>query len=254
MGGAIYLTIMIRHNNCMQTNRVVIAEGVKIVRGHVDALNGVTFAFTAGRITGLIGPSGSGKTTLMRSIIGVQEMTSGSLTVLGLPAGSKDLRSKIGYEPQSPAVYGDLTVQQNLAYFGAIFGMNDRDITQVLADVDLTTQAGQMVNSLSGGQLARVSLAVALLGRPELLILDEPTVGLDPVLREKLWTLFRSLAEQGKTLLISSHVMDEAERCQDILLLRNGRVLSHGSKEDLLNHTKTQSVEAAFLKLAGGKV
>lgn len=230
----------------------IFAKGASVVRGSVHALNGVSFDAAPGRVTGLIGPSGSGKTTLMRAIIGVQQLTSGSLTVLGLSAGSKELRSKIGYQPQSPAVYGDLTVRQNLQYFGTIFGVGDHDIQQVLRDVDLTPQADQIVSSLSGGQLARVSLAVALLATPELLILDEPTVGLDPVLREKLWTLFRKLATSGRTLLISSHVMDEAERCQDILLLRDGKVLSHGTKGELLAKSKTTTVEAAFLKLAGG--
>lgn len=236
----------------MQNGEVIVADGVKVMRGRVDALKGATFAITPGRVIGLIGPSGSGKTTLMRAIIGVQRLTGGKLTVLGLPAGSKILRDKLGYQPQTPAVYGDLTVRQNLAYFGKIFGVGGPDITQVLADVELKPQEHQLVRSLSGGQLARVSLAIALLGKPELLILDEPTVGLDPVLREKLWTLFRKLADGGRTLLVSSHVMDEAERCQDILLLRDGKVLSHGPKEELLKKNQAKTVEAAFLKLAGG--
>lgn len=236
----------------MERSGAIVAERVKIARGNIAALNVVSFVITPGKITGLIGPSGSGKTTLMRAIIGVQRLTSGILRVLDKPAGSKQLRQKIGYQPQAPAVYGDLTVRQNLDYFGKIFGVAGNDIRQVLQDVDLTPQAHQLVNSLSGGQLARVSLAVALLGKPELLILDEPTVGLDPVLRERLWTLFHDLAAKGQTLLISSHVMDEAERCEDILLLRDGKVLSNGTKGELLKKSKTKTVEAAFLNLAGG--
>jgi ABC-2 type transport system ATP-binding protein len=156
--------------------------------------------------------------------------------------------------PQTPAVYIDLTTRQNLHYFGTILGADDTDIDEVLKQVDLQPQADQMAGSLSGGQLARVSLAIALLAKADILVLDEPTVGLDPVLRERLWDLFRQLAKSGKCLLVSSHVMDEAEKCADILLLRDGKVLSHGSKEDLLRHTKKATVEAAFLSLArGGK-
>lgn len=242
---------IIRH---MKGDGTIIVADLKVVRDGVDALNGVSFAVTPGKITGLIGPSGSGKTTLMRSIIGVQIPTSGTLTVIGLPAGSKQLRTKVGYQPQTPAVYLDLTVHQNLRYFAAIFGVSDPAIAKVLEQVDLTPQVDQVVGSLSGGQLARVSLAVALLGNAEVLVLDEPTVGLDPVLREKLWAIFRQLADAGRTLLISSHVMDEAERCQDILLLRAGKVLSHGPKDELLRKSQTKTVEQAFLRLAGGRV
>lgn len=232
---------------------VIAADKVKVMLGEVSALNGVTFAIAPGKITGLIGPSGSGKTTLMRSVIGVQRIGSGSLRVLGSAAGGKDLRPRLGYVPQSPAVYGDLTTRQNLEYFGKIFGVGKKEVAKAMAQVDLVPQADQLVNNLSGGQLRRVSLGIALLGNAELLVLDEPTVGLDPVLREKLWELFRDLAKSGRTLLVSSHVMDEAERCQDILLLRDGKVLSHGPKDDLLHRTKSSTVEAAFLKLAGGK-
>lgn len=229
------------------------AKKLTVSKGRTRALDNVSLQVTRGSITGLIGPSGSGKTTLMRAVIGVQIITSGELHVLGEPAGSAGLRERIGYEPQTPAVYGDLTVLQNLHYFAALFGVDKARVQEVVAQVELRPQADQLANSLSGGQLARVSLAVALLGNAELLILDEPTVGLDPVLREKLWALFRDLAGQGKTLLISSHVMDEAEHCQDILLLRDGKVLSQGPKADLLKTSGTKTVGAAFLKLAGGK-
>jgi ABC-2 type transport system ATP-binding protein len=231
----------------------VTAKNLSVVRvGGVKALTNVSFIITPGKITGLIGPSGSGKTTLMRAIVGAQELTSGSLDVLGMPAGSKALRSKIGYVTQNPAVYDDLTGRQNLAYFASILGVPKSETDRVLKEVDLEKQAKQLVGSMSGGQRARVSLAIALLDDPALLVLDEPTVGLDPVLRERLWLLFDDVAKQGRTLLISSHVMDEAERCPELLLLRDAKVLSHSTRQALLDRTSTKSVQDAFLKLAGG--
>jgi len=241
------------NTNHMQDTAAIAADKLKIVKGHTDALQSVTFKLAPGTLTGLIGPSGSGKTTLMRAIVGAQRITSGTLQVLGLPAGSKPLRTKLGYVTQSPAVYDDLTTRQNLHYFAAILGLGNAEVERAIAAVDLGPQAGQLVGSMSGGQRARVSLAVALLGEPPLLILDEPTVGLDPVLRQSLWQLFGRLAAEGRTLLISSHVMDEAEQCQQLLLLRGGKVLSHSSKQALLHTTGTKTVEAAFLKLAGGR-
>jgi ABC-2 type transport system ATP-binding protein len=237
----------------MQESPVIVAKNLSVVRGGVAALNKINFSITPGKITGLIGPSGSGKTTLMRAIIGAQILAGGSLEVMSLPAGSKRLRSQIGYVTQNPAVYDDLTVKQNLTYFAAILGLDKREVERSISAVDLKHQANQIAGSLSGGQKARASLAVALLGEPQLLVLDEPTVGLDPILRENLWSLFANLAEQGRTLLISSHVMDEAEQCQDLLLLRNGKVLNHSTKQELLKSTKTANVHDAFLKLAGGE-
>lgn len=234
-------------------SNAVVAEHLTLILGTVRAIDDVTFGIAPGRITGLIGPSGSGKTTLMRAIIGAQRVTHGTLQVLDMPAGSKELRRQIGYVTQTPAVYGDLTVLQNLRYFAAIIGCPKSDIKRVLKQVDLIPQTNQMTALLSGGQLARVSLAVALLGDARLLILDEPTVGLDPVLRKHLWALFGELAAEGRTLLVSSHVMDEAEQCPEILLLRDGKVLSHGTKRALLRDTETRSVEAAFLQLVEGK-
>ena len=231
----------------------IAAKDLTVVRGTTRALGGVTFAMEPGKITGLIGPSGSGKTTLIRAVVGAQKITSGSLEVLGLPAGSKKLRTRIGYVTQSPAVYDDLTAQQNLYYFAAILGLKKSSAAQALKAVDLQRHAGQLVSSMSGGERARVSLAVALLGEPSLLVLDEPTVGLDPVLRVHLWQLFNHLAKQGRSLLISSHVMDEAEECQDLLLLRNGGLLSYSSRPELLHKTGTNTVHDAFLKLAGGE-
>jgi ABC-2 type transport system ATP-binding protein len=231
----------------------VVASNLTVIKGNARALDGVSFVIAPGKITGLIGPSGSGKTTLMRAIIGAQIPSAGDLQVLGLPAGDKKLRSRIGYVTQTPAVYTDLTVGENLRYFAKVVGAAEKDIKAVLGQVDLVPQGRQVAATLSGGQLARLSLAVALVGRASLLVLDEPTVGLDPVLRRDLWALFSELALEGRTLLISSHVMDEAEQCPELLLLRDGKLLSHGSKRDLLRKTGTKSVEAAFLRLVEGK-
>lgn len=229
------------------------AEKLTIVRNAKTILDDLSFSITPGKLTGLIGPSGSGKTTLIRTIVGAQKITSGTLSVAGLPAGSKGLRKQIGYVTQSPAVYGDLTTRQNLMYFAAILGKGKREVQRVITQVDLQGQTDQVVNSLSGGQHARVSLAVALLGDAQVLVLDEPTVGLDPLLREHLWALFRNLAAEGRTMLISSHVMDEAEKCDDLLLLRDGKILSFSSKAALLQKTSAKTVEAAFLKLVEGE-
>lgn len=215
-------------------------------------LDRLDFGIKKGSLTGLIGPSGSGKTTLMRAIVGVQEY-SGTLRVLGNDAGGKRLRSKLGYVTQTPAIYSDISVTQNLEYFATIVGADKSKIHEIIQTVELEGQARQLISSLSGGQKARVSLAVALLGDPDILVLDEPTVGLDPVLREKLWQLFRGLAQSGKTLLISSHVMDEADRCDELLLLRDGRVLWNDNRKKLLQSTKTTNVNDAFLKRIGAK-
>jgi ABC-2 type transport system ATP-binding protein len=220
-------------------------------RGRTDVLRSVTATVPAGSVVGLLGPSGSGKTTLMRAVVGVQRITGGTLTVLGHPAGDPRLRSRIGYVSQSLSVYDDLTIRQNLTYFGRIVGAPPTDVDRVLDEVDLEPQQHSLVRDLSGGQQSRVSLAAALLGRPELLVLDEPTVGLDPVLRRDLWTLFRTLAAQGTTLLVSSHVMDEAQRCDRILLLRDGALLADVTPTELLERTGTTDADDAFLALIG---
>jgi ABC-2 type transport system ATP-binding protein len=213
-------------------------------------LEDLSLEVAAGSVTGLLGPSGSGKSTLIRSIVGVQIVEAGEVVVLGTPAGAASLRSRVGYVTQAPSVYGDLTVRENLGYFGRILRVGPDRIEEVLDEVDLRPQAGQRVDRLSGGQRARVSLATALLNRPELLVLDEPTVGLDPVLRRDLWALFHSLAGAGSTLLVSSHVMDEAERCHSLLLLRDGRLLAATTPTELRARTGEQDLEDAFLALA----
>ena len=225
------------------------AESLFVNVDRLPILNDLTFTIRPGSITGLIGPSGSGKTTLMRAIVGVQAITGGVLQVLGKPAGSKSLRYTIGYVTQNAAIYNDLTVIQNLRYFGVLARASRAQIEGIIATVHLEKQRKQLVGSLSGGERARVSLAVALLGDPELLVLDEPTVGLDPVLRQELWQFFADLATQGKTLLVSSHVMDEADRCDSLLLLRGGKLLWNDSREQLLRQTQARSVQEAFMRV-----
>jgi ABC-2 type transport system ATP-binding protein len=229
----------------------VTVKGLRVIRGDRVVLPGLDVTVAAGTVTGLLGPSGSGKSTLMRSIVGVQQIAGGSVDVLGLPAGSPELRHRVSYVTQAPSVYSDLTVRENLRYFVNILGAPTSDIERVIDEVDLGTHADVLVGKLSGGQFSRVSLATALLGKPEVLVLDEPTVGLDPVLRRDLWKLFHSLADRGATLLVSSHVMDEAERCDRILLLRDGAVLADDTPDGLLQRTGAADTEGAFLSLAG---
>jgi ABC-2 type transport system ATP-binding protein len=229
---------------------VVVSE-LHARRGSHRVLQGLSLTIPAGRVVGLIGPSGSGKTTLMRAIVGVQEVQSGTVTVLGRPAGSAELRRRVGYVTQDASVYDDLTVRQNLEYFRAVLGTGRADVDRVIGATDLGSASRQLVGSLSGGQRSRVSLAVALLGSPELLVLDEPTVGLDPVLRRDLWALFHGLAAGGTSLLVSSHVMDEAARCDRLLLMRDGDVLADDTPAGLLAATGAADIDAAFLGLIG---
>jgi ABC-2 type transport system ATP-binding protein len=230
--------------------RAVEVRGLVVERGGRQVLRGIDFSLTPNLITGLLGPSGSGKTTLMRALVGVQSQVTGTVTVLGQPAGQAPLRRRVGYVTQAPAVYGDLSVTENLRYFAAVAGAPYRRVGEVLAEVALEPHADQLVQRLSGGEQARVSLATALLTTPELLVLDEPTVGLDPVLRRDLWALFRRLADGGTTVLVSSHVMDEAVRCDRLLLLRDGRLVADESPSRLLRRTGAPNVEQAFLALA----
>ena len=212
-------------------------------------LDDVNVSVSAGQVVGIIGPSGCGKSTMMRAIVGVQANVSGTIEVLGDPAGAASRRGDVGYLTQDPSVYDELSIRENLMYFGGLLGVGSERIDTVLADVRLDDFQQQRVDNLSGGQRARVSLAIALLNEPPLLVLDEPTVGLDPVLRHELWAQFAEIAAVGSTLLVSSHVMDEATRCDRLILLRNGQVLAEGSPSDLLDRTATDSVEQAFLSL-----
>ncbi len=220
-----------------------------VKRGSREVLAGLTLSVPRGAVVGLLGPSGCGKSTLMRSIVGVQKIVSGHVTVLGSPAGSPGLRHRVGYVTQANSVYDDLTVRQNLNYFRAVLGAPRADVDRVLEETELTNHSSQLVGALSGGEQSRVSLAAAMLGSPELLVLDEPTVGLDPVLRVQLWSLFRRLRERGTTLLVSSHVMDEATRCDRLLLMRAGEILADETPAGLLELTGTSTAEEAFLAL-----
>ena len=223
---------------------------LSVVRGRKTVLSGVSAVVSRGSVLGLLGPSGSGKTTLLRTVVGVQRFQQGAVDVLSTPVGSPQLRHEVGYVTQSPSVYSDLTVEQNVAYFASLLGMRRGDVARVLNEVGLTRQAGQLVSELSGGQRSRCSLACALIGRPSILILDEPTAGQDPLLREQLWGLFRSLADAGVTLIVSSHVMAEAARCDQLLLIRDGRVAASGTPDELRARTGADDMDQVFLTLA----
>jgi ABC-2 type transport system ATP-binding protein len=232
------------------SEQAIAVTGLRVRRGDKLVLPGISLEIRRGAVTGLLGPSGSGKSTLLRAIVGVQIVEGGEVTVLGGQAGSPDLRRRVGYVTQEPSVYGDLTVRENLAYFAKILDADARQIAEVITTVGLQQQADQVVDTLSGGQRSRVSLATALLGDPDLLVLDEPTVGLDPVLRRDLWDTFHALAGRGVTLLVSSHVMDEAKRCDELILLRDGRIVAAEAPASLLRRTQAADLEDAFLALS----
>ncbi|MEN8581365.1 ABC transporter ATP-binding protein [Burkholderia sp. RS01] len=228
------------------------AAGLHVRRGGTHVLRGLEFTIPPGRITGLLGPSGSGKTTLMRVLLGVQRISSGTVRVLGRPAGHARLRHEVGYVAQSPSVYTDLSVEANVRYFGAMHGRNRGDAAAAIAAVGLADLAGRKTGDLSGGELSRVSLACALVSEPALLILDEPTVGLDPVLRAELWDRFRTMADAGTTLLVSSHVMEEAGHCASLLLLREGLILAQLTPAELSRRGGSEDLERAFLNIIRG--
>jgi len=232
------------------TDVTVRIDNLHVRRGGKVVLPGISLGVRRGLVTGLLGPSGSGKTTLMRAIVGVQILEAGEVSVLGRAAGAPELRRRVAYVTQAPSVYGDLTVRENLGYFARIVGAPAGRVEDAIATVNLGGHTDQVVRTLSGGERSRVSLATALLGQPELLVLDEPTVGLDPVLRRELWETFHLLASGGTTLLVSSHVMDEAERCDELVLMRDGRIVVVASPEALLRKTGARDLEQAFLALA----
>jgi len=225
-----------------------------VERGRRTVLHGVGCAVPAGSVTGLLGPSGSGKTTLIRAIVGVQIVKSGTVTVLGKPAGSAPLRHLVGYVTQAPSVYADLSVRENARYFAALYGLGAAEADRAVTDVGLADAAGQLVGNLSGGQRSRASLACAMIGRPALLVLDEPTVGQDPVLRAELWGRFHELAAAGTTLLVSSHVMDEAGRCDRLLLIREGRLIADDTPAAIRAAAHTDDLDEAFLRLIRDQV
>ncbi|MEU7872739.1 ABC transporter ATP-binding protein [Dactylosporangium sp. NPDC049140] len=230
------------------TNAIEV-EHLVIARGKRRVLHDFTCSVPAGSVTGLLGPSGSGKTTFMRAVVGVQKIVSGTVTVLGHPAGSRPLRDKLGYLTQAPSVYADLTVRENARYFASLYGLGAKEADEAVRDVGLATAKDQLVGRLSGGQRARASLACAMVGKPQLLVLDEPTVGQDPVLRNELWQRFHALAQAGSTLLVSSHVMDEAARCDRLLLIREGRLIADQTPAAVRQSAGTDDLDEAFLRL-----
>jgi ABC-2 type transport system ATP-binding protein len=237
----------------LSNDRTVIAvDELEVQRGGKRVLPGISVTIRRGVVTGLLGPSGSGKTTLMRAIVGVQIIRGGEITVLGRPAGSAALRRRVAYVTQAPSVYVDLTVRENLEYFARVVGAPRSRIGEAIALLSLDGQADQPVQTLSGGERSRCSLAAALLGDPELLVLDEPTVGLDPVLRRDLWQTFHAIVAQGKTILVSTHVMDEAERCDELVLVRAGQIVAAAPPLVLLEKANADNLEDAFLALAEG--
>lgn len=251
------MTDTLRPNDLPGSETAIHLQNVCVELGGKRVLQNITVDLPAGRIVGFIGPSGAGKTTLIRAIVGRQKLLSGNITIAGLSAGTAELRKQVSYMTQEISVYGDLTVTENLRYFATMAGLRKNDaaaaVAKTLSAVDMHAQARQLAGSLSGGQKQRLSLAVALLGEPRYMVLDEPTVGLDPVLRESLWQLFARLAKSGTTVIISSHVMDEAARCDDLLLIREAKLLAHGSPHALCAQTRSQTVEESFLKLVEAK-
>jgi len=236
-----------------QRDAAISVRDLVVERGGTRVLPGISLEVARGVVTGLLGPSGSGKSTLLRAIVGVQIVKSGAVEVLGEPAGSPALRPRVGYMTQAPSVYGDLSVRENLSYFARVLGAPRETIDALLARVELAELSDRLVRRLSGGQRARVSLAAALLADPDVLVLDEPTVGLDPVLRRDLWDFFHTLAKSGTTLLVSSHVMDEAARCDRLVLLREGSILADLTPDELLRQTAASDLDSAFLRLVEGR-
>ncbi|MFY1595163.1 ABC transporter ATP-binding protein [Micromonospora sp. WMMD737] len=230
-------------------DEAIAVRDLVVERGGRRVLHGISADVPRGSVTGLLGPSGSGKTTLLRAVVGVQVLGAGSVTVLGRPAGSPELRRRVGYLTQAPSVYADLTVRENARYFAALHGRGRAEADRAVADVGLGSAAGQLVGTLSGGQRSRASLACALVGEPELLVLDEPTVGQDPVLRADLWARFHAMAAAGATLLVSSHVMDEAARCDRLLLIREGRLIADDIPDAVRAAAGTDDLDEAFLRL-----
>jgi len=234
----------------MSESYAVDVESVTKSFGQLHALDGVTLKVRQGEIYGLLGPNGAGKTTLIRAILGLVAPGSGSVTVLGRRLPNLDVLRQVGYMTQQAALYPGLSVEENLKFFAAIYGA-EGGVKEALEFVDLYDRRSSVVATISGGMKQRCSLACALVHRPKLLLLDEPTVGVDPQLRVQFWESFRRMAASGVTIIVSSHVMDEAERCQRLGLIQYGRLLAEGSPSEVRARAGTQNLEEAFLKLAG---
>ena len=237
----------------LNVSSAVICKQLNVRRGQNHILHDLDLQVPSGAIIGLLGPSGSGKTTLMRSIVGLQTLMSGSIEVLGFAAGTNPVRTKIGYSTQSASIYSDLSCIENVRYFAALYPKSEKSPEEILENVDLSSHAHRLARSLSGGERARLALATALVGSPEILFLDEPTVGLDPLLKLQIWKLFAGLVSQGKTLFVSSHVMEEADNCQELFLLREGRLLAHGTPSALRERTGESTMNQVFISLIGNR-
>ena len=232
---------------------VVQATDLRKEFGPIHAVDGLSLSVSGGEIYGLLGPNGSGKTTLIRLLIGLLKPTSGSVSLLGQAMPDKAILAQVGYMTQASALYEELTVRENVAFFAAMCGeASQARVDEAIALVDLQDRAGSLVRTLSGGMKQRASLACALVHQPRLLLLDEPTVGIDPQLRATFWAYFRRLADDGVTLIVSSHVMDEAERCDRLGFMRQGKLLAEGSAAELRALAATATLEEAFLQFAEG--
>jgi ABC-2 type transport system ATP-binding protein len=220
--------------------------------GPIHAVDGIDMALPPGRIYGLLGPNGSGKTTLIRLLVGLASATSGKARVLGVEMPSRSNLARIGYMTQADGIYPELSVWENLSFFAALYGQTDRAaLIRALELVELDGRHGTPAQDLSGGMRRRLSMACALVHRPAVIFLDEPTVGVDPALRVQFWDHFHRLASDGATLVVSSHVMDEADRCDELLFMRDGRVLAQGTPDALRKKAGTDNLETAFLQFAG---
>ncbi|WP_391118616.1 ABC transporter ATP-binding protein [Psychrobacillus sp. L3] len=235
----------------------IVLDQVNKCFGKKSVLNNISISVDSGQIYGLIGPSGSGKTTLVKIIVGMDQPSTGQVQVLNTKVPNLKLLQKIGYMAQADALYNDLTGQENLAFFASLYKLN-KDVQKkriaYAADlVNLTPHLTKKVQTFSGGMKRRLSLAIALLHDPQILILDEPTVGIDPELRKSIWAEITRLKSEGKTILITTHVMDEAEKCDQLAMVRDGEIISSGSPVELKNHYKIDSLEEVFLRAGGEK-
>jgi ABC-2 type transport system ATP-binding protein len=225
------------------------ATGIRKSFGPLQALDGVSLRIRRGVVYGLLGPNGSGKTTLIRCLVGLVRPDAGAVRILGRTPSDLGVLARVGYMTQAAALYPDLSVQENIRFFASLYGRPEH-VDEALRAVDLADRKRTVVSRLSGGMRTRLSLACAIVHRPELLLLDEPTVGVDPQLRMQLWERFAEMAAGGTTIVVSSHVMDEAERCERLGLIRAGRLLAEGSAEDLRRRAGVTRLEDAFLKLS----
>jgi ABC-2 type transport system ATP-binding protein len=226
-------------------------DDVRRFFGAFEAVRGISLRVQPGETYGLLGPNGAGKTTLIRMLVGLLKPSEGRVRVLGVEMPNKAVLAKVGYMTQSKAIYTDLTVRENVRFFGAMAGVRDeRRVDEVISLVDLGDWADNAVRELSGGMQQRTSLACALVHRPRLLLLDEPTVGVDPQLRAQFWAYFATLNGEGVTIIVSSHVMDEADRCTRLGFLRSGRLLAEGPPGELRSMAGTDNLEEAFLRFS----